>query len=193
MRRDAREGGSGARTVVIFLKLYCMVAMVAEFSALGAGPLRLSATSRGGAPGSDPRVGPRADKTPRPAAELGRIGFRDRAATNSGVRDASGVRRCTNFSHFHDCFTGDFQNHINRLVVLLCGRHAVPVAATTATLDTNSARLHLFALIASTGAPLNSPNTTLHACAVNTVALITTGHANTAPVSPMSVAPTPYV
>ena len=63
----------------------------------------------------------------------------------------------------------------------------------SATKDHQLADRKKIALIASTGAPLNSPNTTLHACAVNTVALITTGHANTAPASPMSVAPTPYV
>jgi hypothetical protein len=97
MRRDAREGGSGARTVVIFLKLYCMVAMVAEFSALGAGPLRLSATSRGGAPGSVPRDGPRADKNATTSRRKRRTNWRtnpavkipgSRSATPRGCNDA---------------------------------------------------------------------------------------------------------
>jgi hypothetical protein len=67
------------------------------------------------------------------------------------------------------------------------------VTATTTTELTNRHSDPVFHRFAILGAPSNSLNTTDQLCAVNTVALITTGHANTAPVRPKSTAAMPYV
>ena len=69
----------------------------------------------------------------------------------------------------------------------------VPVKATQTTELTSrhiDPKFHRFAAL---GAPSNSFSTTDHVCAVNTVALITTGHANTAPIGPSNTAAMPYV